>query len=163
MTADQLAERVAERFPDRLVARGEVTVVVERDRLVETLAWLREELGLGWLSDLSCSDWPGREPRIWMAYHLRSLDDGHALRVKVGVPSDDQRLPTATGIHATANWHEREVYDMFGVTFDGHPDLRRILMPPEWEGHPLRKDHPLGGVRTQYKGAFVPPPDERAL
>jgi NADH-quinone oxidoreductase subunit C len=163
VTAEQLAERLAERFPDLVLARGEVTVVVERERLVETLTWLRDELGLGWLSDVSCTDWPGRERRIWMAYQLRSLDDGHALRVKVGLPSSDLRVPTVSGMHAAANWQEREVFDMFGVTFDGHPDLRRILMPEGWEGHPLRKDHPLGGVSTQYKGAFVPPPDERAL
>ena len=100
---------------------------------------------------------------MWVVYHLRSRQHGHRLRVKVGLLQDDLRIPTVTGIHPTADWQEREVFDMFGVTFDGHPDLRRILMPDEWEGHPLRKDQPLGGVPTQYKGASVPPPDQRGV
>ena len=165
MSADQLADRLRRRFDDVLVARGEVTVTVERDRILDALLYLRDEedLGFRWLSDVSCTDWPGREPRIWMAYHLASHDRGLRVRVKAGLPEDDLRLPSATPIFASANWQEREVFDLFGVTFDGHPDLRRILMPEDWVGHPLRKDHALGGVPTQYKGAFIPPPDERAL
>jgi NADH-quinone oxidoreductase subunit C len=160
-----MAARLRERFDDVLEARGEVTVTVGRQELVETLRSLRDdpELPLDFLSDVSCTDWPGREPRIWMAYHLASWERAHRLRIKVGVPGDDLRVPTAVGVFPAADWQEREVYDFFGVTFDGHPDLRRILMPEEWEGHPLRKDHPLGGVATMYKGAFVPPPDERGL
>jgi NADH-quinone oxidoreductase subunit C len=72
-------------------------------------------------------------------------------------------VPSATGQYPTANWLEREVYDFFGVVFDGHPDLRRIEMPEGWTGHPLRKDEPLAGVNTQYRGAFVPPPDQRGV
>jgi NADH-quinone oxidoreductase subunit C len=163
--AGEMAARLRERFDDVLEARGEVTVTVGRQELVETLRSLRDdpELRLDFLSDVSCTDWPGREPRIWMAYHLASWERAHRLRIKVGVPGDDLRVPTAVGVFPAADWQEREVYDFFGVTFDGHPDLRRILMPEEWEGHPLRKDHPLGGVATMYKGAFVPPPDERGL
>jgi NADH-quinone oxidoreductase subunit C len=163
--AGEMAARLRERFDDVLKARGEVTVTVGRQELVETLRSLRDdpELRLDFLSDVSCTDWPGREPRIWMAYHLASWERAHRLRIKVGVPGDDLRVPTAVGVFPAADWQEREVYDFFGVTFDGHPDLRRILMPEEWEGHPLRKDHPLGGVATMYKGAFVPPPDERGL
>ena len=164
MSPDELAERLGARFPDVLVARGEVTITIGRGELVDALRYLRDEpdLGFDFLSDLSCTDWPGREPRIWMAYHLSS---GHGMRVRVkaGLPEDDLRIATATGVHPSANWHEREVYDFFGVTFDGHPDLRRIELPDEWIGHPLRKDEPLGGVATQYKGAYVPPPDQREL
>jgi len=166
VSPEQLAERLAERFPDVLVARGEVTMTIERGALVETLRYLRDEpdLSFDFLSDLSCTDWPGREPRIWMAYHLASLlDHRHRLRVKAGLPEGDLRIATATEVHLSAGWHEREVYDFFGVTFDGHPDLRRIELPEEWVGHPLRKDEPLGGVPTQYKGAYVPPPDQREL
>jgi NADH-quinone oxidoreductase subunit C len=163
--ADELAGRLRERFDDVLEARGEVTVTVGRDEILETLRSLRDDpdLRLDFLSDVSCTDWPGREPRIWMAYHLASWEHAHRLRVKVGLPGEDLRVPTAVPVFPAADWQEREIYDFFGVTFDGHPDLRRILMPEEWEGHPLRKDHPLGGVPTMYKGAFVPPPDERGL
>lgn len=166
MTPERLAERLAGRFPDVLVARGEIAVTIDRDALVETLRYLRDEpdLAFDFLSDLSCTDWPGREPRIWMAYHLASpLDQGHRIRVKAGLPGGDLRIATATEVHPSAGWHEREVYDFFGVIFDGHPDLRRIELPEEWVGHPLRKDEPLGGVATQYKGAYVPPPDQREL
>jgi NADH-quinone oxidoreductase subunit C len=165
VTPQELAERLGERFDDVLVARGEVTVTVERDRLLDALRRLRDDEGVAftWLSDVSCTDWPGRDPRVWMAYHLRSPDLAVRVRVKVGLPPDDLSVASAVDLFPAANWHEREVYDFFGVTFDGHPDLQRILMPDEWVGHPLRKDHPLGGVPTQYKGAFVPPPDERGL
>jgi NADH-quinone oxidoreductase subunit C len=162
---EELAERLRERFADTVVSRGEVTVAVAREELLETLRWLRAEPALAFDSvvDVSCTDWPGREPRVWMAYHLYSMRHGHRLRVKVGLPGGDLRVDSLTPDFPAADWHEREVFDFFGVTFDGHPDLRRIIMPEGWEGFPLRKDHPLGGVPTQYKGAFVPPPDERGL
>ncbi len=165
MTPEELAERLRKRFDDVIVARGEVTVTLERDRLLDALIYLRDEadLGFGFLSDVSCTDWPGREPRIWMAYHLASLENVHRMRVKTGLPEDDLRVPSATPLFPAANWQEREVFDFFGVQFDGHPHLTRILMPDEWEGHPLLKTEGLGGVPTQYKGAFVPPPDERGL
>jgi NADH-quinone oxidoreductase subunit C len=162
---DDLAKRLRERFADTLVARGEVTVAVARGELLESVRWLRGEADLSFdaVSDVSCTDWPGREPRVWMAYHLYSTRHGHRLRVKVGLPGDDLRVDSLTPDFPAADWQEREVFDFFGVVFDGHPDLRRILMPEGWEGFPLRKDYPLGGVPTQYKGAFVPPPDERGL
>jgi NADH-quinone oxidoreductase subunit C len=167
MRPDELAARLRqkERFDDVLEARGEVTVTVAREDLLETLRSLQEDpdLRLDFLADVACTDWPGRDPRMWMAYHLASWEHPHRVRVNVGLPDGDLRVPSAVGIHPAADWQEREVYDFFGVTFEGHPDLRRILMPEEWEGHPLRKDHPLGGVPTMYKGAFVPPPDERGV
>jgi NADH-quinone oxidoreductase subunit C len=161
----ELAERLGERFEDMLVARGEVTVTIGRDDVAEVLTLLRDDpqLRLTFLSDLSCTDWPGRDPRIWMAYHLSSPGLGHRVRVKAGLPQEDLRIASVASLHITANWQEREAFDLYGVTFDGHPDLRRIILPDEWEGHPMRKDEPLGGVPTQYKGAFVPPPDERGL
>jgi NADH-quinone oxidoreductase subunit C len=81
--------------------------------------------------------------------------------VKVGLPEEDPRVPSVSDLFPTAVFQEREVFDLFGVSFDGHPDLRRILMPEGWEGHPLRKTEELGGVDTQYKGAFIPPVDKR--
>jgi NADH-quinone oxidoreductase subunit C len=168
MLTAELAERLRGRFPDPLEARGEVTVVAEPNDLLDDLAWLREtpELAFDCLSDVAATDWPDAEPRFWLAYHLRSMEHGHRLRVKVGLSGaeDPPRVPSVTPMFPTGNWLEREVFDFFGVVFDGHPDLRRIEMPEDWEGYPLRKTEPLAGVNTQYKqGAFIPPPDERGL
>ena len=165
MNARELADRLRRHFDMVTLARDEVTITAARERLLDAILYLRDEpdLVFDWLSDVSCTDWPGRDPRIWMAYHLYSMDRRHRVRIKVGLPPDDLRVPSVSGLYPVADWHEREVYDFFGVTFDGHPNLKRILMPDEWVGHPLRKDHPLGGVPTQYKGAYVPPPDERGM
>jgi NADH-quinone oxidoreductase subunit C len=160
-----LADRLRERFPDVTTARGEVTVVVDPEEVVAALTFLRDEPGLefGWLADLSATDWPDREPRFWIAYHLFSMSHRHRVRVKAGLPPEEPRIASVTAQFPTANWLEREVFDMYGVRFEGHPDLRRILMPDDWDGHPLRKDYALGGVGTQYKGAFIPPVDERTV
>ena len=152
-------------FDDVLLARDEVTLLVGRDELVGTLVRLRDQpdLSFGFLSSLTATDHPGKDPRFWVAYELRSVEHAHRMRVKVGLRGDDPRLPSITGLFPTANWHEREVWDLFGLVFDGHPDLDRILLPDDWEGHPLRKDEELGGVGTQYHGAFIPPVDERTM
>ncbi len=165
MGPDELAERIRQRFPEVLEARGEVTVTFTPQELTAALGYLRDEedLSFRFLSDLTATDWPSQEPRFWIAYHLQSLERAHRVRVKVGLSGDDPHVPTVTPMFPTANWHEREVFDFFGVVFDGHPDLRRIEMPEGWVGHPLRKDYPLAGVPTQYKGAFVPPPDQRGV
>ena len=155
MGPTELAARLAERFPAQAMARDELTVVIDREELLEALAYLSGEadLGFSWLSDLSATDWPGRDPRFLVAYHLYSLEHGHRLRVKVGVPEDDPRLPSVVKRYPAADWMEREVFDMYGVRFDGHPNLVRILMPDDWEGHPLRKDYPVGRVPVQFKAA----------
>jgi NADH-quinone oxidoreductase subunit C len=165
MRTSELAERLKDRFADVLEARDEVTVTVASDQLLRALRHLRDEsdLAFGFLSDLTATDWPALELRYWVAYHLASHEHGHRLRVKAGLPASDPHIPSVTSLYPTANWLEREVYDFFGVIFDGHPDLRRIEMPEGWAGHPLRKDEPLAGVNTQYKGAFVPPPDQRGV
>jgi NADH-quinone oxidoreductase subunit C len=159
----ELAERLADRFPDQLTARGETTVIAEREDLVKALAYLRDEgdLAFDLLSSVTATDWPGREARSWVAYELFSTAHKHRLRVKVALPEDDAHLPSVVALWPTANWHEREVYDFFGIVFDGHPNLRRILLPDGWEGHPLRKTEELGGVNTRFKGAFIPPVDRR--
>jgi NADH-quinone oxidoreductase subunit C len=149
---------------DVLEGRGEVTLIAGRDRLLGTLATLSADDALAFdsLSDVAATDWPGRDPRLWVAYHLYSTRHRHRLRVKVGVPEDDPRVPSVTGPFPTADWLEREVFDFFGVIFDGHPDLRRIELPESWTTFPLRKDHPLEGVAVRYTGgAFIPPPDQR--
>lgn len=129
-------------------AIGEVTIVVKRERLLELLTFLRDDatFHFDFLSDLSGLDLGEfAVPRFAVNYHLYSLPRNHRLRVKVYLDEEDAVVPTVSGIWATANWHEREVFDMFGVRFDGHPDLRRILMPADYEGHPLRKDFPIKG------------------
>jgi NADH-quinone oxidoreductase subunit C len=160
-----LADRLRESFAEVLLARDEVTITVGRDELLGTFEALRhgQDLSFGFLADVTATDWPGLNPRYWLAYQLLSMEHVHRARVKVGLPEDDPRVASVTPMFPTANWLEREVFDFFGIVFDGHPDLRRIEMPEDWVGHPLRKDHPLGGVNTQYKGAFIPPPDQRGL
>ncbi len=164
MNPPELAESLGSRFADVLAARGEVTVVVEPSALPETLASLRDDAALAFdtLSDVAATDWPGREPRFRVAYHLYSGTHRHRVRVSCGLPGDDPRVPSVVGMFPTADWLEREVYDFFGVIFDGHPDLRRIELPESWTTFPLRKDHALEGVPTRYTGgAFIPPPDQR--
>lgn len=130
--------------------RGDTTVVLDRAALVGALRHFRDEPALAFdvLMDLSAVDYlkyPGREdgPRFEVVYHLYSLEHNHRLRVKVRVDEDDASVPTAVGLWPIANWMEREVWDMFGIRFDGHPDLRRLLMYEEFVGHALRKDYPI--------------------
>jgi NADH-quinone oxidoreductase subunit C len=167
MISTELAGRLRERFPEVLEARGEVTVTVAPEELLVALAYLRDQQDLRFasLSDVTCSDWPGQDPRFWLAYHVLSMEHRHRVRLKTGLPPspDPPHAPSVTGMFPTANWMEREAFDFYGIVFDGHPDLRRIEMPEDWIGHPLRKDHPLAGVNTRYKGAFIPPPDQRGV
>ena len=163
MSATELADRVRARHPDVMVARDEVTVFLDRGELLPALSGLREdpELSFDFLASVTATDWPGREPRFWVSYELASSEHRHRLRVKVGLADGDERVPSVASLFPTADWHEREVYDFYGIDFEGHPDLRRILLPDGWEGWPLRKDEELGGVNTAYKGAFIPPVDRR--
>ena len=129
-------------------ALGEVTIVAKREGLVELMIFLRDEpsLRFNYLSDIGGLDLGEfATPRFAVAYQLYSIEHNHRLRIKVFVEEDDAVLPTVWGVWKTSNWLEREIYDMFGVSFDGHPDLRRILMPADYEGHPLRKDFPIKG------------------
>lgn len=124
--------------------RGETTLVVEREKIVE-VAEAAKRLGFDTLTDLSSVDNFGDEPRFELVYELYSLTNNHYLRIKTAISEDDLDVPTVINVWRTADWHEREVYDMMGIRFTGHPDLRRILM---WEGYPyfpLRKDFPLAG------------------
>jgi NADH-quinone oxidoreductase subunit C len=158
-----MADRLRDRFSDVLVARDEVTIIVDRDDLHSTLTTLRDDpdLSFDFLSCVTAADWPHNDPRFWVVYELRSMAAKHRLRLKVGVPETDARVPSVTALFPTANWQEREVFDFYGIAFDGHPDLTRILLPDDWEGFPLRKDEELGGVNTRYHGAFIPPVDRR--
>ena len=103
-----------------------------------------------YLSDLTGNDWPDRDPRFEVIYNLYSLKHFTYLRLIVRVPEDDTKLSTVTGVWRTANWHEREVSEMFGITFDGHPDLRHLLLPEDWSGHPLRQDTEIGFEEPEF-------------
>jgi NADH-quinone oxidoreductase subunit C len=124
--------------------RGETTLeLASAERLIEVAEFLRDdpELSYEQLLFVTAVDWPSRTPRFDVVYQLRSLRRGNTVRVKVQVPAEKPEVPTLSGVWRAANWHEREAYDLLGITFIGHPDLRRILMPESWEGHPLRKDY----------------------
>lgn len=129
-------------------ALGEVTALVPREHIVEVCTFLKTSAGarFDFLADLCGVDrGVEEEPRFEVNYHLFSTTSYHRLRLKVLLNEDDVHLPTVTGVWRTANWHERETYDLVGIVFDGHPDLRRILLPDDWQGHALRKDFPLRG------------------
>jgi NADH-quinone oxidoreductase subunit C len=123
---------------------GDATARVDRERIEDVLAFLRDdpELEFEMLTDLTAVDYLGEQPRFEVVYHLYSVAHNHRVRVKVRVPEDDPAIASAVPLYASANWMEREVFDLYGIRFDGHPDLRRILLYDEFEGHPLRKDYP---------------------
>jgi NADH-quinone oxidoreductase subunit C len=133
--------------------RGETTVTVEKESIVEIGTYLRDDCGYNLLSDLCGVDYLGKSPRFMVVYNLYNITTKQRLRVKVPVEEQDARVDTVSGVWGTANWHERECWDLMGISFNNHPDLRRILMPADWEGHPLRKDYPLQGPdREPYQG-----------
>lgn len=130
-----------------LSSRGELILKVDHTRLVDLCRFLREnpEWNFDFLAALSGVDWIGRSPRFEVVYQLRSLPQNLRLSLKVAVPDETLTVPSVTGVWKGADWLEREVYDLYGIVFDEHPNLRRIMMPDDWEGHPYRKDYPLEG------------------
>lgn len=142
----------------------ELTIYVAAAHLLEVCRALRDdqdlrfELALG-VSGVHYPHETGRE--LHAVYHLVSVTHSRRLRLEVAVPDAHPHLPSTTSVYPSNDWHERETYDFFGIVFDGHPALTRIEMPDDWEGHPQRKDYPLGGIPVEYKGATVPPPDTR--
>jgi NADH-quinone oxidoreductase subunit C len=146
-----------------VVDRGELTLYVGREHVRELAQVLRDDPALRFelLSSVSGVDYLGEEHRLHAVYQLTSMTYRRRLRLETGVSVEDPHVPSVTPVYPTADWHEREAYDMFGIVFDGHPALTRILMPDDWDGFPQRKDYPLGGIPVQYKGATIPPPDQR--
>ena len=130
--------------------RDELTIVLPREHLRRAAEYLQAERGLQFdlLSDISAVDRFPIEPRFEVNYHLLSIPLHQTLRLRVWISTKDPVLPTVIPVWPTANWHEREIFDLFGIRFEGHPDLHRILMPDDWEGYPLRKDYPVEGFRT---------------
>lgn len=148
-----------------VVFRDELTLHIHRSHLRPVAQELRDDPALRFELCLGVSgvhypdDDTGRELRA--VYHLMSITHGRRLRLEVSAPESDPHIPSLYQVYPTTDWHERETYDFFGIQFDGHPALARILMPDDWVGHPQRKDYPLGGIPVEYKGAQIAPPDER--
>jgi NADH-quinone oxidoreductase subunit C len=132
--------------------RGIASIYIRREAIVDVARFLRDdpELSYNFLENLCGVDYLGRDPRFEVVYHLLSYKNHHRIALKVGVPESDPSVPTLTPLWATANWQEREGFDMLGLIFTGHPGLDRILMPDEWEGYPQRKDVPLGGEEVAF-------------
>jgi NADH-quinone oxidoreductase subunit C len=167
---DEVASALQRAFPDDdaiervVVDRGQITFHVRAERIVDFCRTLRDEPTLRFelCSSVSGVHYPADDGReLHVVYHLTSMTHRRRIRLEVSVPDSDPRVPSVMGVYPTSDWHERETFDMFGVVFTGRPDLTRILMPDDWPGHPQRKDYPLGGIPVEYKGATIPPPDER--
>ena len=147
-----------------VVHRGEITFFVRREHVQALARHLRDDPRLRFelCSSLSGVHYPedtGRE--LHVVYHLLSMTHNRRIRLEVTCPDADPHVPSVVATYPTADWHERETYDFFGIVFDGHPGLTRIQMPDDWPGHPQRKDYPLGGIPVEYKGGTIPPPDTR--
>ena len=145
-----------------VVDRGELTLHVGREHLLGIARTLRDDPALRFelLSAVSGVDYLVRDgadgERLHSVYHLTSMTYRRRIRLEVGLTDADPHVPSVTGLYPTADWQERETWDMFGIVYDGHPALTRILMPDDWDGHPQRKDYPLGGIPVEYKGASDP-------
>ncbi len=147
-----------------VIHRGEITFHVRREDLLAVAQLVRDDPRMRFefcagVSGVHFPDDTGAE--LHAVYHLLSMTFNRRIRLEVSVPDDDPHVPSLVAIYPTNDWHERETYDMFGIIFDGHPSLTRILMPDDWPGHPQRKDYPLGGIPVEYKGGSIPPPDQR--
>lgn len=169
--ADSLAAALADHgvaFSDAVekivVLHGEMTIFIHRALLPVVAQRLRDEPDLRFemclgVSGVHYPEDTGRE--LHAVYHLLSITHNRRVRLEVAAPDADPHIPSLYRVYPTNDWHERETYDFFGIIFDGHPSLTRIEMPDDWVGHPQRKDYPLGGIPVEYKGARIPPPDER--
>jgi NADH-quinone oxidoreductase subunit C len=153
---EQLKSKFSDAIEDVREFRGELTVRVKPERLVEMCAFLRDDpdCAFDFLSDVSGVDYNPEEPRFGVNYHLTSMNYRQRLRLKVRIPGPDPHVPTVTSVWPGANWFERETYDLFGVVFVGHPDLRRLLLPEDFRGHPLRRDEPIAQEEVQFTHNF---------
>jgi len=142
------------RMPEAVIAgkidRGEATLEIAVARIVDVCRFLKQERQFVRLSGVTAVDWHPQEPRFEVVYHLHSVAGNERLRLKCRVASAAE-IDSVTGVWRSANWYEREVFDLFGIGFRNHPNLRRIMMPEDWEGHPLRKDYPVHGYRYSYQ------------
>jgi NADH-quinone oxidoreductase subunit C len=153
-------ESIRTAFPDAVLDvitfREATTVIVDREQIVDICRFCRDTKGLeyNFFSDVAGVDYYPQEPRFGLIYQLYSMIHNRTLHLKIYLPGDDPVAPSVTPVYPAANWQEREYYDLLGITFTNHPDLRRILMPEDWQGHPLRKDYPLGYETVQFSFNF---------
>lgn len=152
IVSSESAKKLAERFGSKVLPcpnpAKEVTIKTDKESIVEVLNFLKNELSFNYLSDLTAVHFPQNEKEITVVYHLFSIENKESLRIKVEL-KDGESIPSVISIFPAANWMEREAFDLMGVKFEGHPNLKRILLPDEWEGHPLRKEYPLGGTQEE--------------
>ncbi|RJQ38342.1 MAG: NADH-quinone oxidoreductase subunit C [Nitrospiraceae bacterium] len=155
----EIADKITEKFPDEVLDvrefREQVSVTLKKDRILEICRYLHDDpdLCFDYLVDICGADYEGKkEKRFEVVYHLYSIERCHAIRLKAEVTETKPEIASVTNIWAGAGWHERECYDMFGIAFSGNSDLRRILMPEDWEGYPLRKDYPVEGTEREWPG-----------
>nr|WP_254900599.1 NADH-quinone oxidoreductase subunit C [Rhodococcus sp. 1168] len=163
-TLPRLDTTIDEAIEAVVVFRGQLTLHVRREHLLAVATTLRNEPELRFELCLGVSGvhYPQQVDReLHAVFPLMSITHNRRIRLEVSVSDADPHLPSLVEIYPTDDWHERETYDFFGIQFDGHPSLTRIQMPDDWEGHPQRKDYPLGGIPVEYKGASIPPPDQR--
>jgi len=150
---DKLKARFGDTVLDEREFRGELTVTVKKEEIVPVCTFLKNEMGFNFLTDICSVDYQGKAPRFMVVYQLYSIGAHLRFRVKAPVEEADATIDTVSGVWTTANWLERECWDLMGITFNKHPDPRRILLPDDWEGHPLRKDYPVQGPdREPYQG-----------
>jgi NADH-quinone oxidoreductase subunit C len=154
--ASALVKRLAERFSTGVYEfRGESSLIIESEQIVEVCRVLRDEENFELLVEETAVDyWPAEAPRFHVVYRLRSLKRNLIIGLRVPLDGNAPVMPTITSLYLNANWFERELWDMFGINFASHPDLRRVVMPYDWEGHPLRKDYPLGYEEVQHSFNF---------
>ncbi len=168
---DEIADELERAYPDFgeavervVVDRGELTFVVRREHLLELARALRDDPKLRFelCTGVSGVHYPKETgAELHAVYPLLSMTHNRRVRLEVTCPDADPHVPSLVSVYPTNDWHERETYDFFGIVFDGHPALTRIMMPDDWQGHPQRKDYPLGGIPVEYKGAQIPAPDQR--
>jgi len=149
----KLKGKFADTVLDVVDFRGETTVTVKKEDIVAVCAFMKDELGFNFLCDLCGVDYLGQSPRFMVVYNLYNISSKERFRIKVPVEESAAQVDTVSTVWGTANWMERECWDLMGISFNDHPDLRRILMAADWEGHPLRKDYPVQGPdREPYQG-----------
>ena len=166
---DEVADDLERAYPEFseaiekvVVDRGELTLHIKREKLVEVAKVLRDKLLFEMCLGVNGVHYPNQSGReLHAIYPLLSITNNRRVRLEVACPDSDPHIPSLVEVWAGNNWHERETYDMFGINFDGHPALTRILMPDDWKGHPQRKDYALNGIAVEYKGATTPAPDNR--